>query len=93
MFTWLNKQGVKSSKGFIVQSVARFVIEYREAEKRISIEVESDYGLGRRPIEKIKMDAISKWDDGSAITKEKQKEIIKNFIDAMEFQGIGVVVE
>ena len=93
MFTWLNKQGVKSSKGFIVQSIARFVMEYREAEKCISIEVESDYGPGRKPIEKIRMDAISKWDDGTPITKEKQEEIIRNFIDAMEFQGVGVVVE
>ncbi len=38
MFTWINKQGVKSSKGFIVQSVARFKIEYREGNKCQSIE-------------------------------------------------------
>ncbi len=53
MFTWLNKQGVKSDKGFIVQSVARFVIEYKEGNKCISIEVESDYAPGIKPIEKI----------------------------------------
>ena len=64
MFTWLNKQSVKSSKGFVVQSVARFVIEYREAEKCISIEVESDYASGKKPCEKISLSALSKWDDG-----------------------------
>ncbi|HLB56532.1 MAG TPA: hypothetical protein VJK30_04305 [Coxiellaceae bacterium] len=93
MFTWLNKQGVKSDKGFIVQSVARFVIEYREANKCISIEVESDYAPGMKPIEKISMNILSKWDDGTPITEETQKEILKNFTEAMEFQGIGVIVE
>lgn len=93
MFTWLNKQGVKSDKGFTVQSVARFVIEYKEANKCISIEVESDYAPGMKPIEKVNMNTLSKWDDGTPIPAEKQKEILKNFTDAMEFQGIGVVVE
>lgn len=31
MFTWLNKQGVKSDQGFVVQSIDRFVIQYSEA--------------------------------------------------------------
>lgn len=93
MFTWINKQGVKSSKGFIVQSVARFIIEYREAGKCISIEVESDYVPGMKPIEKIKTHAVLRWDDGTVITKDKQNEIIKNFTEAMAFQGIRVVVE
>jgi hypothetical protein len=93
MFSWINKQGVKSSKGYIVQSVARFVIEYREAGKCISIEVESDYAPGMKPYEKVKSYNFEKWDDGTLISSEQQKEILKNFTEAMEFQGIGVIVE
>ena len=92
MFIWLNKQGVKSSKGFIVQSVARFVIEYREGGKCIFIEVESDYAPGKKPCEKVNLSAFSKWDDGTPISQQKQKEILKNFTEAMEFQGIAVVI-
>lgn len=93
MFTWLNKQGVKSSKGFIVQSVARFTIEYREGEKSISIEVESDYAPGKKPVEIVSRSAFTHWNDGSAIDLKKQNEIINNFKDAMEFQGIGVIID
>jgi hypothetical protein len=93
MFTWLNKQGVKSSKGFIVQSVARFTIEYREMGKCISVAVESDYAPNRRLREIVNPISFSKWDDGTPISQEKQKEILQNFIDAMEFQDIDVIVE
>lgn len=94
-FTWLNKQGVKSSKGFIVQCVARFLIEYREDSKCLSIDVESDYapGAGSKPQEIIRKSTLIHWDDNSPITTEKRDEIIKNFKDAMEFQGVGVIVE
>lgn len=93
MFTWLNKQGVKSDKGFVVQSVARFVIEYREAGKCISVEVESDYTPGKKPVERVSSSNFCKWDDGTVISSTKQKEIIQNFTEAMEFQGIGVIVD
>lgn len=92
MFTWINKQGVKSSKGFVVQSVDRFVIEYRESGKCMSIEVESEYAPGQKPCERITMSALSKWNDGSSVNVKKQKEILKNFTEAMEFQGIKVIV-
>lgn len=93
MFTWLNKQGVKSDKGFIVQSTARFTIEYRETGKSLSIDVESDYPPGGKPCERVSKSSFLKWGDGTPIPKEKQKEILRNFIDAMEFQGIGVIID
>jgi hypothetical protein len=93
MFTWLNKQGVKSSDGFIVQSVARFTIEYRENSKCMSVEVDNGRLPNGKFCEIVKSSAFSKWDDGTPISEEKQKEILKNFTDAMEFQDIGVVVE
>jgi len=46
MFCWLNKQGVKGDKGFIVQSVGRFTIEYCERSKKISVHVEPGFSGG-----------------------------------------------
>ncbi len=93
MFTWLNKEGVKSDKGFVVQSVGRFVIEYREGSRCISIEVDNGRLPDGRFCEIVSLEAFSKWDDGVLIPAERQKEILKNFTDAMSFQNIGVVVE
>lgn len=92
-FTWLNKQGVESDKGFIVQSVARFTIQYREKSKVLSIDVESDYGSNNSPCEYVKRCSFQRWDNGTQIPIQKQTEIIENFKAAMRFQGIDVVVE
>ncbi|MFA5072532.1 MAG: hypothetical protein WC539_01315 [Nitrospirota bacterium] len=90
MFTWLNKQGVKSDKGFEVQSINRFKIEYREHNRSISIHVERGVS-GGKPCVIIKEDAFEKWDDGIRITADKQIEISRNFSEAMNFQGIVVI--
>ena len=78
MFTWLNKQGVQSDKGYIVQRVARF-------------EVESGYSAGKNCLI-IRSDAFYKWDDGTSISEVKQKEILQNFKDANKFKGIDIEV-
>ena len=93
MFTWLNKQGVKSDKGFMVQFIARFEVKYQEDQKIISVYVEPDFTASSKLFLHIESSAFSAWSDGAPISEEKQKEILKNFTDAMEFQGIGVVVE
>ena len=93
MFSWLNKQGVKSNKGFIVQSMSRFTIEYREDSRSILVTVDNGQLPDGRFCEIIGHDAFSKWDDGTTIPQDKQKEILKNFTAAMEFQGLGVIVK
>lgn len=94
MFKWLNKQGVESDKDFIVQAVSRFVIEYQENSKKILLQVEVDY---KASIDKVSVitnkSHFRKWDNGTSISPEKQNGILQNFKDAMEFQGIGVIVE
>jgi hypothetical protein len=40
MFTWLNKQGVRSSEGFEVQFTGRFTAEYREDAYYLVVDVE-----------------------------------------------------
>lgn len=92
VFTWINKQGVKSERGFIVQSVGRFTIEYREDLKILSVEVENGFLSDKKPCEIVRADAFRKWDDGTIIPEEKQIQILQNFKEAMEFQGIAVIV-
>jgi len=93
MFTWLNKQGVKSNKGFIVQRTGRFTAEYQEGSRKISIDLENGVLADGKFCEIIDADAFSKWDDGVSISLSKQKEILQNFKEAMEFQGIGIIVD
>lgn len=93
MFTWLNKQGVKSDKGFIVQSINRFIIEYRESTKTIQVSTELALLPSGEAGVYIYPDEFEKWSDGTPISKDKQKEILQNFKDAMEFQGVKVLTD
>lgn len=81
MFTWLNKQGVRSSEGFEVQSVGRFTIEYREGAKKISVQVEDGARVaGDR-------EAFEQWDPPFSqlpISDEKRQQIAQNFDAAMK---------
>lgn len=43
-FVWLNKQGVASDEGFVVQRMERFAYEYRENDRVMRLEGESLYG-------------------------------------------------
>src|SRR5262245_39999601 len=40
-FAWLNKQGVESNQGFVLQRVDRFTYEYRERDCRMRLGGES----------------------------------------------------
>ena len=92
MFTWINKQGVKSDKGFTVQSIDRFVIRYSENLGDIDISVE--YGKkGSDYLVYVYEEEFYKWNDGRRIPEEKKQQVLKNFIDAMKFQEIGVEVQ
>ena len=93
MFKWLNKQGVESDKGFIVQSVDRFTIEYKEGNKSISIYVEDGYMPDRKVCIYINSDAFHIWDNGLPVPELKQIELLQNFREAMKFQNITVLIE
>lgn len=95
MFTWLNKQGVKSDRGFIVQRTGRFSAEYREKGRCITIDVESGISNGR-PCIIIGPKAFDHWDDdlpNREIAPEQRKQLLENFKEAIEFQGLKMVVE
>ena len=94
MFTWLNKQGVQSDAGFVVQFTGRFTCEYREGGRILDLEVE-DGVIGQQPCINIKRDAFASWNVVGVkhdIPEEQQLRMLQNFKDAMEFQGLHVVV-
>lgn len=93
MFKWLNKQGVESDRGFIVQVVSRFLIEYIQRSKKISVHIEVDNVTSAEVTIVVHKFSFTSWDDGSHISENEQIQIIKNFKDAMNFQGVDVVVE
>ena len=92
MFTWLNKQGVKSDAGFIVQRVDRFVIEYRDEDCKISVDVEAGRTDDGRQCLNISRNAFEKW-DGSSVRSppDEQARLLANFTAALEFQGLAVI--
>lgn len=92
MFTWVNKQGVRSDHGFEVQFTGRFDAEYREGSSVISLYVESGMH-GGMPCIIIDPDAFVRWDNGKPIPPEEQAQILQNFTEAMRFQDLKTVVE
>jgi hypothetical protein len=91
-FTWIGKQGARSSDGFEVQSVDRFSIEYREGGQVVTVSVERGT-IGATPCVSISTKAFEHWDNyRPANSAEKQAKMLANFKAAMEFQGIAVDV-
>lgn len=92
MFTWINKQGVRSDAGFEVQSMDRFTIAYREGSDCVSVEVERGLS-GSKPYVIVSPGAFTRWDGGALISPNQRAAMLRNFIEAMEFQGVGVEVD
>jgi hypothetical protein len=91
VFTWLNKQGVRSTSGFEVQTIDRFTVRYREGLRFVDVYVEPGISAGKLCLS-IEDAAFEKWGNSSVDnTLEEQQRIRKNFCDAMDFQGIVVV--
>ncbi|MFG6447631.1 hypothetical protein ACG0Z6_05170 [Roseateles sp. BYS180W] len=83
-FSWINKQGVRSSDGFEVQFTGRFTAEYREGARHLAIEVEGADGLIN-----FSPRAFERWANDSTVnTQEEQARLLKNFLSALEFQGL-----
>lgn len=92
MFSWINKQGEQSDRGFIVQRTGRFSAEYRDGEKVVTLYVESGLS-GGLPCIIIDPQALTRWDDGTVIAADEQAQLFQNVKEAMEFQGLKMVVE
>jgi hypothetical protein len=95
MFTWLNKQGVRSDSGFEVQFIGRFDVEYREGGMVVTLGVESGMS-GGVPCIIVDPSAFERWDGDpphQQIAPEQQAQMFHNLGAAMEFQGLRLVIE
>jgi hypothetical protein len=85
MFSWINKQGVRSSDGFEVQFTGRFTVEYREGLRHLVVDVEGgsagDISFSPRAFERWANDSVPN-------SKEEQARMLKNFLEALAFQGL-----
>lgn len=93
MFKWLNKQGVESTDGFVVQFTGRFTAEYKENKNTITLDIEDGFKNGQ-PCIILRANAFNKWDSSKTpIFEHERSRIFNNFRDACSFQGLDVVVE
>lgn len=94
MFTWLNKQGVQSDRGFTVQRTGRFTAEYREHGKVVTLDVEAGLRSSGEQCIIVDPSAFEHWDgETRKISVEQQAQMFANLREAMEFQGLKLVVE
>jgi hypothetical protein len=85
MFTWMNKQDVRSTEGFEVQRTGRFTAEYREGSRRLVVYVEG----GSNGFVNFNRRCFERWGNSSMRNSEQEQErMIKNFLAALEFQGL-----
>jgi hypothetical protein len=90
VFTWLNKQGVRSSEGFEVQFTGRFCAEYREGGRVLTIGVESGTWGGTTSIN-VAANAFERWDNSRTINSaQEQQRLRANFMAALLFQGLAL---
>lgn len=85
MFSWINKQGVRSSDGFDVEFTGRFTAEYREGLRHLIVDVEGvvngDISFSPRAFERWANESVPN-------SKEEQARMLKNFLEALAFQGL-----
>ena len=85
MFSWINKQGVRSLEGFEVQFTGPFTAVYREGSRHLVVDVEG----GANGLIDFNAKAFEKWANSSMINSpEEQKRMLKNFLAALEFQNL-----
>lgn len=93
MFRWLNKQGVESDRGFIVQVIDRDTIEYREGDKVISIPLEF---AGGPPGIIVDRSVFARWDNdppGTVLSPQEQQIILNNLREALKFQSVELILQ
>jgi len=88
MFTWLNKQAVRSSEGFEVHFLNRWEVQYREGMRVRTIPIEPG-SIAGRPAILFNKDVFESWDNSSiANSSSEQQRLLNNFVRALRFQGL-----
>ena len=86
-FVWLNKQGVASDQGFVLQSVDRYAFEYREGNRVATLKGEDfrqngRYGFGFYGFPEFWNPPFDK------IPIAEKDRIVNNIKEAMAFMNI-----
>jgi hypothetical protein len=87
MFTWLNKQGVRSDTGFEFQRTGRFTAEYRENGRVTEMYVEGGAG-GVITIYEGSLACLLTAIENPFARKMERDRLITNLRDALAFQGL-----
>jgi len=87
MFTWLNKQGVRSDKGFEFQRSGRFTAEYSENGRTVELYVEGGAG-GVLTVYEGSLDPLLIDIENPFERKAERNRIVNNIKKALEFQGM-----
>ena len=92
MFRWLNKQGVESTSGFVLQSMDRFFYHYTEADRVLQVNVEPLTDVTGRYREQVYVSSLQRWQPPFGehlIPESEQQRIRANISAALEFMGIA----
>ena len=83
-FRWINKQGVESDLGFVVQRTSRFTAEYRERGRVIVVDVEAGGPSGDKGSLLYSRESLVK----SFSPQSERDRVEANFREALVFQGL-----
>jgi hypothetical protein len=86
VFTWLNKQGVRSDQGFEFQFTGRFTAEYRENGRTTEMYVEG--GQGSISIYDGSLKRLFGSIENAIDRKKEYDRLVGNIRAALEFQGL-----
>jgi len=88
MFSWINRQAVRSSEGYEVHFLGRFTAQYREGRRIRTIPVDNGV-LAGKPAILFSRHVFENWDNSSvANPREEQDRLLRNFVEALRFQGL-----
>ena len=86
-FRWLNKQGVESDSGFVVQFTGRFTAEYRERGFVVIVDVEDGGMSGDKANLLYSRQSLIR----SFSPQSERDRVEANFREALLFQGLIAV--
>jgi hypothetical protein len=98
MFKWLNKQGVESDEGFVVQFTGRFTLDYIEDGQAIEVTFASSTHGGLPSIHVARTCFATAASRASALRvhapdHEDHARELENLRRALDFQGLKLIVE
>ena len=92
MFTWLNKQGVKSSEGYTLQCMHRFYYHYIEGDRCMQVNIEPCFDKQGKHSLTIYTNSLTRWlppHDQESLPRARIDQIQQRLSAAMTFMDIA----